>query len=266
MKEEAKCQAARSGDEVVLHVPLATTEMDATWIGMHDEQHHATQPKQQDPHILEMQRGLLDLERKMEQKKRSLDATLAAHGKGSYEHSINSAVAAAAKEPKADKRGAQAATISGGKSAKSAEHWANKCGDVTSSLDADLQVHLAKTAELAEIMSELEALEHKAQRAAPKEDVDDEAVEEDDELEIIEDEEGEEDANQGCHVSGLLIPTDDKALGLGQNLEPLQQRKVRKSASATAVLAAAAVVLSSTIDSSAIAAAPCFAANWSPSI
>lgn len=112
------------------------------------------------------------------------------------------AVAAAAKEPKADKRGAQAATISGGKSAKSAEHWANKCGDVTSSLDADLQVHLAKTAELAEIMSELEALEHKAQRAAPKEDVDDEAVEEDDELEIIEDEEGEEDANQGCHVSG----------------------------------------------------------------
>eukprot|EP00873_Tetraselmis_striata_P036584 jgi/Tetstr1/456848/TSEL_043520.t1 len=99
--------------------------------------------------------------------------------------------AAAANEPKVDKRGAVAAANSAAKAASAAEQWTAKCAQATSAVSLDLEQSLAKTAEQAQVQSELSALEAQAQRAAPTEGQGGEV--EDDEEEIFDEEDEDDD-------------------------------------------------------------------------
>eukprot|EP00873_Tetraselmis_striata_P045271 jgi/Tetstr1/465535/TSEL_010204.t1 len=113
--------------------------------------------------------------------------------------------AAAANEPKVDKRGAVAAANSAAKAASAAEQWTAKCAQATSAVSLDLEQSLAKTAEQAQVQSELSALEDQAQRAAPTEGQGGEV--EDDEVEIF-DEEDEDDDEAECVSDDPSVATE----------------------------------------------------------
>eukprot|EP00873_Tetraselmis_striata_P038535 jgi/Tetstr1/458799/TSEL_045183.t1 len=112
--------------------------------------------------------------------------------------------AAAANEPKVDKRGAVAAGNSAAKAASAAEQWTAKCAQATSAVSLDLEQSLAKTADQAQVQAKLSALEAQAQRSAPTEGQGGEV--EDDEVEIF-DEEDEDDDEAEAATTPLSPPS-----------------------------------------------------------